>query len=499
VYFRLLPVLLLWVGVWGVSPLAAQQGNGAGQIKTIEPGEEVSSIVDISKEGSSFTTFRFTVPENAFGVKVELRGAKGDLDLFLKRGEEIRDYDYVDATSTSEDYNESLFITRLSDPPLESGKYYVDVVYQRVTTPFKGWKRLRELPFTISVQVIEGTAEAAAIEPGENYRGTLKPERGMASIYKIEFDEPISACRVDVFDTVADVDLLVGYGEPAMNRESAYYVRESLLGNESIVVEEDDGLELQPGSYYITVFDQVAKEHSEDFTLRVTLEEEPPQEITGIPPFPRTGDELKNALYSTVEVIGEAGKGSGCLVSSDGLVLTNWHVVRNFAGEPSDPVYIAANFDLKEPPRELFRAEVLEYDVQRDFALLKIDSGRYGQSLPYNYRFPFLEFGSPQELRIGQPLSFLGYPGVGGTGSRASVSITRGIVSGFQHTDERFLIKTDAVIHGGNSGGAAIDAYYELLGLPTVVVGRKGTALGFVNSVSNLPSEWRRKYNLSGD
>jgi S1-C subfamily serine protease len=493
--FRLLPVLVLCAVL--TVPAAGQDG-GSTQVITLTPGATVSSAVDISADGSAFTTFSFEVPDDAFGVKIRITGAEADLDLFLKQGEEIRSYEYVDANSSSEDFNETLFITRLSDPPLENGRYYVDVVFQRVTAPFDNWKRLREVPFDITMELVRGEAERR-IRPGRNYKGTLDPENGMASIYEVELDEPVSSCRLDIFDTTADIDLLVGYGSPVMTRENAGYVRESLLGNESIVVREDDGLTLEPGTYYITVFDQVSKEHAEHFTLRFSMDSEVPDEITAVPPFPRTDDELKNALYSTVEVIGKAGKGSGCIVSSDGLVLTNWHVVRDFAGDPSEPVYIAVNFSLYEPPRELFRAEVVDYDADRDFALLRIESGLYGQSLPYNYRFPYFELGDPEELSIGQPLSFLGYPGIGGTGSRASVSLTRGIVSGFERSEDRSLIKTDAVIHGGNSGGAAINAYYELLGLPTVVVGREGNTLSFINPVSDIPAEWKRRYDLSVD
>jgi S1-C subfamily serine protease len=488
-------VLLLGAGA---SIAAYGQDSGDARIATLRPGEPISSSVNISREGSAFTTFSFTVPEDVFGVKIALSGAEADLDLFLKQGKEIRSYEYVDANSTSEDYNETLFITRLSNPPLESGRYFVDVVYQRVTAPFENWKRMREVPFDIHLSFIEGDARRT-IRPGRSYRGTLKPEKGMAAIYAVEFDQPVEACRIDVFDTTADIDLLVGYGSPILNRDEADYVRESLLGNESIVVRRDDGLKLEAGTYYITVFDQVAKENPEDFSLQVSMGEEPPGEITAIPPFPRTADELKNALYSTVEVIGKAGKGSGCLVSSDGLVLTNWHVVRSFSGEPSRPIYVAVNFSLDSPPRELFRAKVLEVDRSLDFALLQINSGLYGQDLPYNYRFPHFSLGDPEELSIGQPLSFLGFPGIGGTGSRASVSHTRGIVSGFERSQERRLIKTDAVIHSGNSGGAAINAYYELLGLPTVVVGREGSTLSFINPVSDIPEEWKQRYDLTVD
>ena len=173
-------------------------------------------------------------------------------------------------------------------------------------------------------------------------------------------------------------------------------------------------------------------------------------------------------------------------------------MVRGFSGGPSDPIYVAMNYSVQKPPREMFRAEVVEYDEASDFALLEVVSGLYGQSLPYGYSFPYFRLGDPESLEIGQPISFLGFPGIGGTGSRASISLTRGIVSGFERSDGRFLVKTDAVIHNGNSGGAAVNAYYELLGLPTVVIGRESVSIGFVNPVSEIPESWRRLIRRGG-
>ncbi len=458
----------------------------------MRPGRSVSSSVDVSSSGSGFKTFRFSVPGDAFAVRLSISDAPADLDLFVQHGREIQSYEYVDSVSASEDYNETLFLSRLSDPPLQDGTYYVDVVYQRASVPFHNWKRLKEVPFKLSLELISG-AEQREIEADTTYRGELTPEQGMAQIYAVTLPEGLEQCRVDIFDTTADIDLLLGYEKPVLTRSNADYVQESLLGRESIVIDgSEDEPELPGGLYYITVFDQVSKEHPESYSIRVSLGSSPPAELTELSPLPRTDDELTHALYSTVEIIGEAGKGSGCLVSRDGLILTNWHVVRGFTGEPSKPIYVAVNYSPQKPPREMFRAEVLRYDEESDFALLEIVSGLYGQPLPRSYRFPYFRLGDPEELIIGQPISFLGYPGIGGTGSRASISLTRGIVSGFERSGGRYLIKTDAVIHNGNSGGAAVNAYWELLGIPTVVIGRESVSIGFVNPVSELPASWKR-------
>ncbi len=473
--------------------LEARAAEDHGDFPELRARRPVSSSVDVSREGSGYRTFTFEVPDDAFAVRLRISKSPADLDLFIQQGSEIQSYDYVDFLSTSEDYNESLFISRLSDPPLKDGLYYVDVVYQRASVPFKNWKRLEAVPFTLELEIISAR-EHQKIRPNMTYRGELSPDAGMAQIYAVELPEGIPRCRIDVFDTTADLDLLVGYETPVLTRANADFVEESLLGRESIVIDGSrDEPELPGGTYYITVFDQVSKEHPEGFALRVSLGSSVPSDLLKIPPFPRTDDELLHALHSTVEIIGEAGKGSGCIVNEEGLILTNWHVVRGFSGEPSDPLYVAVNYLPQEPPREMFRAKVIDYNEESDFALLELVSGLYGQEIPPGFLFPYFRLGDPEELIIGQPVSFLGYPGIGGTGSRASISLTRGIVSGFERSGERFLIKTDAVIHNGNSGGAAVNAYYELLGLPTVIIGRESVSIGFVNPVSEIPASWLRR------
>ena len=459
----------------------------------LKPGIRVSSSVPLSKDAGGYKTFTFEVEPDTFAVRLSISEAPADLDLFLKHNQDIENYDFVDTFSADEDFNEVLFLSRLSDPPLQDGTYFVDVVYQRASHPFEKWNRLKEIPFKLQLETISARSHSS-IRPGRTVYGELLPEEGMATTYAVDLPPGLETCRVDLFDTKADLDLLVGYEKPVLTRGTADYLQEGLIGQESIVLDgSDDEPELPAGTYYITVFDAVSDAQPQEFALQVSLQSEPPEKLLSIPRFPRSDNELQQAFLATVEVIGQAGRGSGCLVSEDGLLLTNWHVVRGYDGTASQELYIAAGFSQQNPPQELFRAEVVDFDKETDLALLQIESGLYGQPLPNDYSFPYFNLGDTQQLQIGQPLSFIGYPSVGGSGSRVSVSLTRGIVSGFERGSKDFLIKTDAVITPGNSGGAAINAYYELIGLPTFTIGEKNSPMGFIRPVSEIPTPWMQR------
>ena len=126
--------------------------------------------------------------------------------------------------------------------------------------------------------------------------------------------------------------------------------------------------------------------------------------------------------------------------------------------------------------------------------MVEIDRGLYGQPLPEGYRFVTLELGDPEALRIGSPLSIVGYPWAGGLGLKVGINYTRGVISGFDPHSIGSIIKTDADIGGGNSGGAALDENYRLIGVPSVTlaeVAERGTAqVGYIHPVSMIPAEW---------
>ncbi len=79
---------------------------------------------------------------------------------------------------------------------------------------------------------------------------------------------------------------------------------------------------------------------------------------------------------------------------------------------------------------------------------------------------------------------------MGGAGSRVSVTLTKGIISGLMRFYDGYLYKTDAEMNPGNSGGAVVNAFYELIGLPTTIVGDASGKMGFIHPVSLLPPSW---------
>ncbi len=478
-------VILVLVSSYNLFSL---EKKGSGK-NVLSPGQAVRETLDLSVK--NYKTFKINLADDVYAVDIILSGAPADLDLFVKHGQRISSYDDVDYYSSSDSYNEKLVITRMSDPTLKSGTYYIDVAYQRDFLPVAGNRRMTSVPFTIEVRERKQEIKSALL-PGRTFSSALLPENGMADTYSFRVPDRTPFFRIDISGTSSDLDLMVAYENKIVNRDTYDYISETLLGKEFLVVRNKDKTPLKPGIYYITVFDQVSAERSEPYSVTAGFDPMPPGNITEIPEFPPPQDEFENALQSTVEVIGEAGKGSGCLVSSDGYIITNWHVVRNYSGTVSENIYIAVNMSYDKPPEELFKASLVDYSEESDLALLKITSGIYGQPVDRERKFPHFSVGAPAKISLGQPVSILGYPGVGGTGSRASISLTTGIVSGFEDTPSGSYIKTDAEINGGNSGGAVIDVYYNLIGLPTVIIGEDSGQIGYITPVSDIPSGWYR-------
>jgi Do/DeqQ family serine protease len=146
--------------------------------------------------------------------------------------------------------------------------------------------------------------------------------------------------------------------------------------------------------------------------------------------------------------------GSGVIVDSSGLIVTNVHVI-----EGADEVKVALN-DKRE-----FEASIVLKDKRSDLAVLRIKDG--------GARLPFLELGNSDQLQVGDVVLAIGDPfGVGQT-------VTHGIVSALARTevgtsDYQFFIQTDAAINPGNSGGALIDMAGKLVGINSAIYSRSG-------------------------
>jgi S1-C subfamily serine protease len=163
--------------------------------------------------------------------------------------------------------------------------------------------------------------------------------------------------------------------------------------------------------------------------------------------------------------------GSGSILTHDGAVLTNHHVVWNSKkGQLFDFVAVGLLKAYDQSPEltcvAIPKRSLLDRDL--DLALIKCEHDLQGRPFRAS-NWPTIPVGSSEDLVPGASEVFIiGYPGVGGP----TVNVTRGTVSGFLGKDRgagRFWIKTDAAIAHGNSGGTAIDEDGHLVGIPTAV------------------------------
>jgi S1-C subfamily serine protease len=155
--------------------------------------------------------------------------------------------------------------------------------------------------------------------------------------------------------------------------------------------------------------------------------------------------------------------GSGTIIRRDGLILTNGHVVDDRLSE-YEFLGVAITDRTDEPPDLLYRAEIASADYALDLAVIRIIADIDGR--PVTPELPAIAVGDSDRVEIGDHLRVLGYPGIGGE----TITYTEGAVSGFtseRAVEGRAWIKTDATIAGGNSGGMAVNAAGELIGIPT--------------------------------
>ncbi len=198
-------------------------------------------------------------------------------------------------------------------------------------------------------------------------------------------------------------------------------------------------------------------------------EAEPADTPTATPTPTPTGADTGALAKTVVQIFGvdsfgDAWTGSGTLISADGLILTNAHVVSD-SYEEYEELTVAITNRTDEPPEVAYVAEVIAIDYALDLAVIQITSDLNGY--PVVETFPFITLGDSDEIEIGDELRILGYPGIGGE----TITLTNGVVSGF--TSERGVggrawIKTDATIAGGNSGGLAVDNEGRIIGVPTI-------------------------------
>ena len=166
----------------------------------------------------------------------------------------------------------------------------------------------------------------------------------------------------------------------------------------------------------------------------------------------------------------ERGLGSGVIVSADGTILTNYHVI-----DGAEKITVSTN------DNKTFEGKVVGSDQLSDLAVVKIDA----QNLP------FLTLGNSDNVRVGDIVLAIGNPlGIGQTVTAGIISAKgrrTGLSDGGTDPYQDFL-QTDAPINRGNSGGALVNLSGELIGINSQILSSPGSAGGSIGIGFAIPS-----------
>jgi len=195
------------------------------------------------------------------------------------------------------------------------------------------------------------------------------------------------------------------------------------------------------------------------------------------------GDDMFGDMFGqrSPQVIPEQrASGSGVILSDDGYIVTNNHVIEN-----ADEINVTLN------NRQTYKAELIGTDPSSDIAVLKIN----GSSLPY------MVFGNSDEVKLGQWVLAIGYP------LTLDVTVTAGIVSAKarslginsrkSNSPVESFIQTDAAVNQGNSGGALVDTDGKLIGINSAIASPTGSYAGYsyaipVNIVKKIVGDLKK-------
>ena len=164
----------------------------------------------------------------------------------------------------------------------------------------------------------------------------------------------------------------------------------------------------------------------------------------------------------------QIGTGSGVIISPDGYIITNNHVING-----------AQNISITLNDNKTYTAELIGTDEKTDIALLKIDAD---EDLPY------VTFGDSDQAKVGEWVLAVGNP------FNLNSTVTAGIISAkardLSGVSAQSFIQTDAAVNPGNSGGALVNTYGDLIGINTAISSQTGSYIGYSFAV---PSNIARK------
>ncbi|MEP6700764.1 MAG: trypsin-like peptidase domain-containing protein, partial [Bacteroidota bacterium] len=178
-------------------------------------------------------------------------------------------------------------------------------------------------------------------------------------------------------------------------------------------------------------------------------------------------DQFFNNNYGPQIQPEQRASGSGVIISDDGYIITNNHVVSDGGTGIAEEITVTLH------NKKVYKARVIGHDASSDIAVLKIDGSG----------FPFLLYGNSDNVKLGQWVLAIGYP------LTLETTVTAGIVSAKgrniginqrqSQTPIESFIQTDAAVNQGNSGGGLINTDGQLVGINSAIYAPNGTYAGY--------------------
>jgi serine protease Do len=195
-----------------------------------------------------------------------------------------------------------------------------------------------------------------------------------------------------------------------------------------------------------------------------------------------------------------ASNGTGSIISEDGLILTNAHVIFNDERDkPFDSIRVFLKPDrvtgnLKNDTSKKYRATLVHYSNQLDLAVLKIQDSQIPKALP------LLELSDLSKTSIGDSVLAIGHPEQGGLWTLTTGTISS-LIENFEGARGKDVFQTETSINKGNSGGPLIDQYGHMVGINSMIArkGKSGITITDVNfSIkSTVAMKWMRSVGYS--
>lgn len=191
----------------------------------------------------------------------------------------------------------------------------------------------------------------------------------------------------------------------------------------------------------------------------------------------------------------QGSAGTGSIVSADGQIITNAHVVAK-NGRPFKRLFVYLKPEhlkgsMQADLKHRFRATLVDIDKKLDLALLRMVDP------PKNLET--IDFVDPDKVDIGEPVVAIGHPETGGLWTLTTGTISS-VVAGFQGKKGKDVFQTDASVNRGNSGGPLLNAYGQMVGINTCISRKAADGLAITDINFSLKSdvavEWLKRRDV---